>query len=93
MEHHREPIKHTCPDIDKVIKSIEKINKLSHLKGQEDFEEVKDLLSDINSECWGIIDVLESLRKSNEDLRSWAITEAKEVDSLEEKIYLKELTQ
>lgn len=86
MSHHREPIKHTCPDIDKVIKSIKEIERLCsdrNLRGIEEIDDFKSIISEIDSELWGLQDKLEELRKSNEELRSWGVSEAKTVDKLE----------
>ena len=87
MGHHREPIKHTCPDIDKLIKGIDEINKI--IKGYrnlDDIDDLKDLIGDIENILWDYDSKLEELRKSNDELRSWGISEAQEVDKLEEKL-------
>lgn len=82
MNHPREPIKHTCPDIDKYIKSIKseilKDRDLERLNESELF----DAASSMSSELERCIDWLEELRQSNQTLRNWGISEAEEVDSL-----------
>ena len=86
MGHYREPIKHTCPDIDNLVKGLNEINKLT--KGYERIEEVddlKDLISEIQNILWDYDSKLEELRRANDDLRNWGISEAQEVDRLEEK--------
>ena len=83
-KHYREPVTHTCPDIDKAIKQIEAVRKLCNLTGREDEKDLKDIIDDINRELWDTDDLLEKLRKSNDELRSWGITEAEEVDVLNE---------
>ena len=82
-KHSREPIKHTCPDIDKCIKWIKfAIVKDSDLKNMNE-KELFDAASSMSSQLESCIDYLEQLRKSNETLRYWGITEADEVDSLQ----------
>ena len=87
-KHHREPIKHTCPDIDKLIKGQAEIMKLiRNYQKIDDIDEFKDIISDIENILWDFEDKLEDLRKSNDTLRDWGISEAEEVDKLEDKIY------
>jgi uncharacterized coiled-coil DUF342 family protein len=88
MGHYREPIKYTCPDIDKLIQGLDEINKL--IRGYDKLDEVddlKDLIGDIENILWDYDSKLEELRKSNDELRSWGISEAKEVDRLEFEIF------
>jgi predicted nuclease with TOPRIM domain len=88
-KHEREPIKHTCPDIDKYIKWIKfEIVKDRDLKNMDE-KELFDAASSMGSQLESCIDYLEELRKSNETLRNWGITEADEVDSLQN--YVEEL--
>lgn len=87
--HSREPIPHTCPDIDKVIKALQRIHNLSKLgKYEYTNQELTDIISDINYEVYGLDDKLEELRASNNSLRQWGISEAEYVDELEEKIQI-----
>ena len=88
MEHPREPIKHTCPEIDKYIKSIKfalfkerELEKLSE-------EELMDAATTMSSELEYCIEYLEELRRSNDTLRRWGIEEAERVDELEVKLEL-----
>lgn len=60
-QHSREPIRHTCPDIDSVIRTVDSV------------------VSDLS----GLEKELEKLRSSNDELRTWGIEEALEVDRLE----------
>jgi uncharacterized coiled-coil DUF342 family protein len=88
-KHYREPIKHTCPDIDKYIKRIKfEIVKDRDLKNMDE-KELFDASSSMSSQLESCIDYLEELRKSNDTLRQWGITEADEVDSLNN--YVEEL--
>lgn len=84
-KHNREPIKHTCPDIDKYIKWIKMaIVKDRDLKNMDE-NELREAASSMASELENCIDWLEELRKSNDTLRSWGIEEAERVDDLEMK--------
>ncbi len=86
--HHREPIRHTCPDIDKLIKGINEIQKLTkNYHKIDDIDEFIDIISDVENILWDFEEKLEDLRKSNDILRDWGISEAEEVDKLEDKIY------
>jgi len=83
MEHSREPIKHTCPDIDKYIKYINmEIVQDRHLKGMDE-KELFDTASSMSSQLESCIGYLEELRTSNDTLRQWGIEEASHVDRLE----------
>lgn len=85
-EHHREPIKHTCPDIDKYIKWIKMaIVRDSNLKRMDEGE-LFDAASSMSSSLEECIGYLEELRKSNDTLRKWGIEEAANVDFLEAKL-------
>lgn len=82
MKHDREPIKHTCPDIDKYIKWIKmEIVKDRDLKNMDE-KELFDAASSMSTQLESCIEYLEELRKSNDTLRTWGIEEADEVDSL-----------
>jgi len=80
--HAREPIKHTCPDIDKYIKWIKmEIVKDRDLKNMNE-KELYESASSMSSQLEACIDYLEDLRRSNDTLRVWGIEEATEVDRL-----------
>ena len=82
-KHYREPIKHTCPDIDKYIKWIkQEVFKERDLKNMDE-KELFDAATSMSSQLENCIDYLEELRKSNETLRNWGIEEANNVDCLE----------
>jgi hypothetical protein len=82
-KHNREPIKHTCPDIDNYIKWIKfEIVKDRDLKNMDE-KELFDAASSMASKLDDCIGYLEELRKSNDILRCWGIEEADRVDELE----------
>ena len=84
--HKREPIKHTCPDIDGYIKSIKReLTEERHLKRLEP-DEVLKAASDMSCELENCIDYLESLRDANHILREWGIEEADKADDLTDKV-------
>jgi hypothetical protein len=81
--HQREPVKHSCPEIDGYIKSIKRaLTEERYLKGLE-FDDLFQAASDMSYELYQCIDYLESLRNSNDTLRQWGIEEAEKVDELE----------
>jgi len=89
-KHYREPIRHTCPDIDKYIKWIKMtIVKDRDLKNMDE-KELFDAASSMASELDNCIGYLEELRKSNDKLRCWGIEEADRVDELEERLEIAE---
>lgn len=90
-KHYREPIKHTCPDIDKYIKWIKMLVFKDRELNNMDEKDLRDTASQMSSQLEECIGYLEELRKSNETLRKWGIEEAEEVDSLN--IYISELEQ
>jgi len=71
------PVKHTCPDIDKLIKLLEDFEK--SYKDHED----SDLKYSIYNLVWEVSNGLEDLRKSNSLLRDWGEDLCTEIDSLE----------
>jgi hypothetical protein len=81
-KHYREPVKHTCPDIDKVIDVINRCIKNCEPKIGESEEDLLYRLDAIRHDLWGIDDILEKLRAANDELRQWGIEEADEVDRL-----------
>ena len=86
MSHHREPIKHTCPDIDKLVKGLREIEKTTkNYDKVDDVDDLKSILNEVENILWGFEDKLEELRKSNDTLRDWGVSEAREVDNLIEK--------
>jgi hypothetical protein len=83
-KHYREPIKHTCPDIDKLIKGISEIQKMTkNYQKIDEIDDFRDIISDIENILWDFETKLEELRISNDTLRDWGISEAEEVDKLE----------
>lgn len=72
----REPIGHTCPDIDRVISTMTSIIK--EMDGCKGSDEVVDLLSQISSWSSDLANIaigrwseIEDLRSSNSALRDW----------------------
>jgi len=89
MGHNREPIRHTCPDIDKAIRIIESVIKNVDLRRKEISIESDedDVLYDISSNLSDVPDILEKLRDCNDKLRDWGIEESENVDRLENDVY------
>lgn len=99
MARRREPVGHTCPDIDKIIASLKQIEEYinSAVGGIEDIqnrtdgtnfvdEMIRAIKSDL-SEAKYLADcsgMLEELREANSTLRSWGIDLADELETLED---------
>ncbi len=77
------PVKNTCPDIDKVIKSINAAVKYANegLKTFEKYSEPYELCRDILYEIDGIDGTLEDLRSANDALRTWGTELEEEVEN------------
>ena len=91
MGHYREPIKHTCPDIDKYIRRIKNVLTTERNLRTYEHDELLASAIDMSSELESCIDYLEELRSSNDTLRQWGIEEAEKVDELE--LQIEELSE
>lgn len=58
----------TCPEIDKVLKSLSGIE--STLRNRKRYDSVEALADDIETDLYGLDDKIEDLRKANEALRT-----------------------
>ena len=78
-----EPVRNTCPDINRLQKTIKDIQ--SDFASFKDTDDVNDFLDSINNASWelrNIYDTLEELRSANSALRDWG----HELTSLAEQI-------
>lgn len=81
--HKREPIRHTCPDINKYISSIKaEITSWSTIDNM-DHDQAIETAKAMNSELERCIGYLEELRSSNDTLRQWGVTESSNADEFE----------
>lgn len=81
------PVRHTCPDIDKAIKQI--ITARIGLKDALECEDTIDkdyAIKCADDELYGLGDMLEDLRSSNDALRSWGHDLEKQIEELESQI-------
>lgn len=88
------PVKHTCPEIDKYIRSIKDVmvrNDRTLMQMSED--DIRDTAIQMNNELHDCIEYLESLRQSNEELRNWGeeldgnlSSAAEEINELSERL-------
>ena len=82
------PVKHTCPDIDKLIKMLKDIQREAnygmkcHDKKSDDFERYKNIEWYIDD----IVGELENLRSANHELREWGEELDTELQSAAERI-------
>ena len=81
-------IKHTCPDIDKVIKAIGAALKAasSGMKEVEKGTDAYDSFWQVDYELYGTERILEDLRTANDELRKWGEEQYARAEELEEKL-------
>lgn len=82
---------YTCPEIDDLIKSLSRVEKLVRFSNFSDIDEANDAIKEVEWEISGWDDKLEGLRKSNASLREFAEEEHENYEWLKSK--LKELTE
>lgn len=71
----QEPLKHTCPDIDKFISEINKtLEYIWRFNHNDDIEELHDFLNDCENTLNSAIVNFESIRSDNDKLRKWGNT-------------------
>lgn len=82
------PVKHTCPDIDSVIKRIKSAQRAAWdmFKRSEKGTDEHDAFKDIENDLDGLESELESLRDSNSELRAWGEELEIQVSDLEEQV-------
>jgi hypothetical protein len=78
MSRRGEPVKHTCPDIDRLIKTVtEIVAGMNFCKEEDTMEDTLSLMSDWKAELEslgiGKWSELETLRNSNHSLREWEL--------------------
>ena len=81
-----EPVKYTCPDIDKVISTIKEIiENMKSIDTEDDIinDYLSDWISELNSIGGNNYSMLEDLRSSNSALREWGIDMYNEAEKLE----------
>ncbi len=83
------PVRHTCPDIDKAIKAILSARKaLKDALKEQDVEDKNYAIECADDDLYGVDDMLEDLRSSNDALRSWGHDLEKQIEKLEEEVYI-----
>lgn len=86
MKSDREPIKNTCPDINRYIRSIKgTIIPIRDLRNYE-YDDLLKASEQMLYELENCIDYLEELREANHKLRIWGNEEAERVDDLEKEL-------
>lgn len=82
------PVKHTCPDIDKLIKKASNsIKWLSDCLKSDDIEFIKNIIYDSICELEDIEGEAEYLRDANSSLRDWGDEMESEKERLVEVLY------
>lgn len=67
-----EPVKQTCPDINRLQKTIKEIrDNFTSFKEEDDIQDLLDNMKDASWELQDIYDTLEELRNANSALRDW----------------------
>ena len=88
MDLYREPVRHTCPDIDRLKCDIEDAIKECK-KEYDSFDTARDGFSDILYFIDDIPNELERLRDANSSLRDWGnalLDKVKELESENERL-------
>ncbi|MCP1384777.1 hypothetical protein [Runella salmonicolor] len=97
MASRKAPVRHTCPDIDELLKRVKSIQSsiknIESLARQIEHSENEDIKSDImyhvsqiDHDIWMFDDKLEELRNSNEGLRNWGNELVEELEELENQL-------
>lgn len=82
------PVRHTCPNIDKVIKRI--VGARQSLKDALEYDNEEDknfAIKCADDDIYGLDDELEDLRSDNDALRNWGHDLEKRIEELEDDIY------
>lgn len=81
------PVRHTCPNIDKVLKSLSAARgALKEALQCNDEEDIKYAIKVADDELSGLDWDIESLRTDNALLRDWGHDLEKRIDELEEEV-------
>lgn len=82
------PVKNTCPDIDRMQKSLKYAIKEAEyaMKRYEMGQSAQDAMQTSIDEMSTAIDVLEDLRRSNDLLRQWGTEQENRAEQLEEEL-------
>ncbi len=81
------PVKHTCPDINRLIrKSNDAIKWLYDALKEDDLETVKNIINDAINEIEDIDGLAEDLRSDNQQLREWGEELEDEIEDLKAEI-------
>lgn len=81
------PVKHTCPEIDRVIKSIREAIKIAG-EGRKHTEDrdTDDMFKEIEFVLDGLEYKMEDLRSSNDALRTWGHELEKELETVKDEL-------
>ncbi len=81
--HDREPVGHTCPDVDGVISAVSRVSDMCDMENFASKEDAEDTLNRMIDALHCVRPAMERLRTNNSTLREWGNQEAGRVDELE----------
>jgi predicted nuclease with TOPRIM domain len=81
------PVRHTCPNIDSVIKSITDAMRISRDADDLPLGQISDAFTEIYQLLDGLENQLEDLRSDNSSLRSWGLELEEKLDKLEDELW------
>ncbi len=81
------PVRHTCPNIDSVIKSITDAMRIARDADDLPLGQISDAFTEIYQLLDGLENQLEDLRSDNSSLRSWGLELEERVEELESEIW------
>lgn len=88
MTNRRAPVRYTCPEIDGAIKTVKDISQeIRGYQYDDDCLVLQDRIENIEHYISDLSDMLESLRRSNSDLRDWGDGLVSELEDLEDRYY------
>jgi hypothetical protein len=85
MSRRGEPVKHTCPDIDRLIKTVTEIVAGISVKKKIPWKTIFNVRLEAELESLGIgkWSELETLRNSNHSLREWGVEMYEDAENME----------
>lgn len=86
---YEEPVKNTCPDIDRLLKDLDQAERDFRSFNSED-EKACDAVGDLLDVLWNVYGQLEDIRHSNSALREWGFDLVSHSEELEKEVQMLE---